>query len=172
MLRLRQYKEADAEKIAQWVQDKDTFMKWGGELFGEYPINGDIIADVYKDKNGLCKEKDNFYPWIAFDESGAVGHFIMRYLHGDNKILRFGCVIVDDNIRGKGYGTEMLRLGMKYAFEIFGAEKITIGVFENNSRAHACYKKVGFHDTEIVKKSPWNVVEMEILREELMRGDI
>ncbi|MCR4896663.1 MAG: GNAT family N-acetyltransferase [Lachnospiraceae bacterium] len=171
MLRLRQYKEADAEKIAQWVQDKDIFMKWGGELFGEYPINGDIIAGVYKDKNGLCKEKDNFYPWIAFDESGVVGHFIMRYLHGDNKILRFGWVIVDDNIRGKGYGTEMLRLGMKYAFEILGVEKITIGVFENNSRAHACYKKVGFHDTEIVKKAPWNVVEMEILKEEWMRGD-
>jgi hypothetical protein len=48
MLRLRQYKEADAETIAQWIQDKDTFMKWGGELFGEFPINGDIIADVYK----------------------------------------------------------------------------------------------------------------------------
>ena len=31
MLRLRQYKEADAEIIEQWVQDKDTFMKWGGE---------------------------------------------------------------------------------------------------------------------------------------------
>ena len=44
MLRLRQYKEADAETIAQWIQDKDTFMKWGGELFGEFPINGDIIA--------------------------------------------------------------------------------------------------------------------------------
>jgi hypothetical protein len=37
-------------------------MKWGGELFGEYPINGDIIADVYRNKNGLCKEEDNFYP--------------------------------------------------------------------------------------------------------------
>ena len=24
MLRLRQYKEADAETIAQWIQDKDT----------------------------------------------------------------------------------------------------------------------------------------------------
>ena len=166
MLRLRQYKEADAEIIEQWVQDKDTFMKWGGELFGEFPINGDIIDDVYRNKNGLCKEKDNFYPWVAFDESGIVGHFIMRYLNGDNKILRFGWVIVDGNIRGKGYGTEMLRLGMKYAFEILGVEKITIGVFENNSRAHACYKKVGFHDTEIVKKDPWNVVEMEILREE------
>ncbi len=26
--------------------------------------------------------------------------------------------------------------------------------------------KVGFHDTEIFKKDLWNVVEMEILREE------
>ena len=56
MLRLRQYKEADAEIIEQWVRDKDTFMKWGGELFGEFPINGDIIDDVYRNKNGLCKE--------------------------------------------------------------------------------------------------------------------
>ena len=72
MLRLRQYKEADAETIAQWIQDKDTFMKWGGELFGEFPINGDIIADVYYTKNVYWMEKDTFYPWIAFDESGAV----------------------------------------------------------------------------------------------------
>ena len=171
MLRLRQYKEADAETIAQWIQDKDTFMKWGGELFGDFPINGDNIADVYKNKNGLCMEKDNFYPWIAFDESGVVGHFIMRYLNGDYKTLRFGWVIVDGNIRGKGYGTEMLRLGMKYAFEILGVEKITIGVFENNSRAHACYKGVGFHDKEIVKKDLWNVVEMEILKEEYLSAN-
>ena len=171
MLRLRQYKEADAEKIAQWVQDEDTFMKWGGELFGEFPINSDVIADVYKNRNGLCTEMDNFYPWVAFDESGVVGHFIMRYLNGDNKILRFGWVIVDGNIRGKGYGAEMLRLGMRYAFEIFGADKITIGVFENNERAHACYRKVGFHDTEIVEKEPWNVVEMEILKEEYLSED-
>ena len=47
MLRLRQYKEADAETIAQWVQDKDTFLKWGGKLFGEFPINGDIF-DILK----------------------------------------------------------------------------------------------------------------------------
>ncbi len=42
MLRLRQYKEADAKKIAQWVQDKDVFQKWGGDLFGEYPIDSDF----------------------------------------------------------------------------------------------------------------------------------
>lgn len=63
MLRLRQYKEADAEIIEQWVQDKDTFMKWGGELFGEFPINGDIIDDVYRNIVFFIScVKGNIYP--------------------------------------------------------------------------------------------------------------
>ena len=57
MLRLRQYKEADAEIIEQWVQDKDTFMKWGGELFGEFPINGDIIDDVYRIRTAFARKR-------------------------------------------------------------------------------------------------------------------
>lgn len=49
--------------------------------------------------------------------------------------LRLGFVIVDDTKRGKGYGKEMLSLAVKYAFEIFKAEKLTIGVFANNPSA-------------------------------------
>ncbi len=163
MLRLRPYKSCDAEKISEWIRDKDVFMKWGGSLFGEFPINAGIIDDKYRLQNGGCTESDNFYPWIAFDdENGVVGHFIMRYINGDNRILRFGWVIVDDKIRGKGYGTEMLRLGLKYAFEILNVDVVTIGVYENNDRAHNCYKKLGFTDKEIVEKEPWNVIEMEI----------
>ncbi len=163
MLRLRPYKSCDAEKISEWVKDRDVFMKWGGLLFGEFPINAGIIDDKYRLQNGGCTESDNFYPWIAFDdENGVVGHFIMRYINGDNRILRFGWVVVDDKIRGKGYGTEMLRLGLKYAFEILNADVVTIGVYENNDRAHNCYKKLGFTDKEIVEKEPWNVIEMEI----------
>ena len=162
MLRLRPYKSCDAEKISEWIKDRDCFMKWGGSLFGEFPITADIIDDKYRLKNGGCEEPDNFYPWIAFDdESGVVGHFIMRYIHGDNRILRFGWVIVDDKISGKGYRTEMLRLGLKYAFEILNVDVVTIGVYENNDRAHNCYRKLGFVDKEIVQKEPWNVIEME-----------
>jgi RimJ/RimL family protein N-acetyltransferase len=163
MLRLRPYKSCDSGIIEKWIQDKDVFMKWGGERFGEFPISARIIDDKYTLNNGDCAEEDNFYPWIAFDdENGVVGHFIMRYINGDNRILRFGWVVVDDKIRGKGYGTEMLRLGLKYAFEILKADVVTIGVYENNDRAHNCYKKLGFTDKEIVEKEPWNVIEMEI----------
>lgn len=166
-MRLRPYKSCDAEVIEAWIQDKDVFLKWGGERFGEFPINASVIDDKYCKSNGDCVEPDNFYPWVAMDDEGkVVGHFIMRYTGGDNRQLRFGWVIVDHTIRGKGYGREMLELGKKYAFEILGAERITIGVFENNESAHWCYKKVGFVDTEIVKEEPWNIIEMEILKKD------
>ena len=165
MLRLRPYKSCDAEVIAEWVRDKDVFLKWGGSLFGEFPITAQIIDDKYMKNNGGCTEPDNFYPWVAIDEDNrVVGHFIMRYLHGDTRILRFGWVVLDNTIRGRGYGTEMLRLGLRYAFEILGVDKVTLGVFEGNDIAHHCYRKAGFVDREVVEKEPWNVIEMEITR--------
>lgn len=166
-MRLRPYKSGDAAKIINWLKDEDIFLKWGGDHFGQFPITADIIENKYLQENGGCAEADNFYPWIAFtDEDGVVGHFIMRYLHGDNKCLRFGWVIVDDSIRGKGYGTKMLVKGLEFAFNILGVDMVTIGVFENNDIAHNCYKKVGFKDQETVSHERWNIVEMAITREE------
>lgn len=163
MLRLRPYKSCDAEKIAEWVKDKNVFLKWGGERFGNFPITAAVIDEKYRLHNGDCVEPDNFYPWTAFDDkNGVVGHFIMRYIQNDNKILRFGWVIVNDTLRGKGYGKQMLNAGLKYAFDILGVDKVTIGVFENNTSAYKCYKTVGFVETEIVDGEPWKIIEMEI----------
>jgi RimJ/RimL family protein N-acetyltransferase len=163
MLRLRPYKSCDSKIIEKWIRDEDVFLKWGGKHFGEFPVSAQTIDEKYRINNGDCKEEDNFYPWTAVDEEDrVVGHFIMRYIHGNSRVLRFGWVIIDDSQRGKGYGTEMLRLGLKTAFEIMGADKVTIGVYENNESAHRCYRKVGFTDKETVTAEPWNIIEMEI----------
>ena len=53
------------------------------------------------------------------------------------------------------------------AFDILGAEKITLGVFDNNKTAFCCYKAVGFIENgeemfcEMFGKQ-WRNVEMEI----------
>ena len=77
----------------------------------------------------------------------------MRYTGGDSRQLRFGWVIVDDTLRGKGYGKQMLTLGLEYAFDILKVDRVTIGVFENNEPAYLCYKKAGFVGTEISRMS-------------------
>ena len=105
---------------------------------------------------------------MAFDESGIVGHFIMRYTNGDIRNLRLGWVIVDDSRRGRGYGRRMLELGLEYAFKILKARRVSIGVFENNEPAYKCYKSRGFTEakqdtyrTSAFKGKEWRVIELE-----------
>lgn len=37
-------------------------------------------------------------------------------------------------------------MAIRYAFDMLKAEKITLGVFENNPSAYYCYKSVGFRE--------------------------
>lgn len=167
MLRLRPYKKCDAEQIAGWIKDETSFYKWSAGRFADFPITGADINRKYTDCNGDCAESDNFYPMTAFDETGTVGHLIMRFTDAGKKILRFGFVIVDDSRRGSGYGKQMIGLALQYAFEILKAEKVTIGVFENNPPARYCYRSAGFTETgeeelcEIMGET-WKIIEMEI----------
>lgn len=166
-LRLRQYKPCDAEKIVSWIKDEQALRKWSSDRFGDFPITSEDINNKYFKLNGDCIEADNFYPFVAFDDSEVVGHLILRYTDAERKTVRFGFVIVDDTKRGKGYGKQMLTLAIKYAFDIFGAEKITLGVFDNNKPAYCCYKAAGFTENgeemffELLGEQ-WRCVEMEI----------
>lgn len=165
MLRLRPYKACDAETIIPWINDERTFYKWSADRYKKYPITADDMNAFY-DASAFS---DGFFEMTAFDETGAVGHLIMRFTDEEQKILRFGFVIVDDTKRGKGYGKQMLKLAMKYAFEILMVDKITIGVFENNESACHCYLSVGFRDTGRVECYPilgeeWNCRELELER--------
>lgn len=168
MLRLRQYKACDAEKIASWIKDEAVMRKWGVYSFDKFPVTKDDINKKYIELNGGCEE-DNFYPLTAFDENGVVGSMIMKFTNREKTVLRFGFVIVDELKRGMGYGKEMLRLALKYAFEILKAEKVEIGVFENNPSAYFCYKSLGFCEADnkaaevyLISGEEWKYLTLEI----------
>lgn len=168
-LRLRHYKPCDAENIVSWIKDEDALRKWSSDRFGDYPITSEDINNKYIGNNGDCIEPDNFYPLTAFDDSGVVGHLILRYTDEAKKILRIGFVIVDDSKRGKGYGKKMIMFAVKFAFEFLGAEKVTLGVFDNNAPAYHCYKAAGFKENgedtfcELFGQQ-WRIVEMDITK--------
>ena len=68
MIGLRPYKKSDASYIISWLNNEENFSLWGGERFGRYPIDTEIINDKYFNNNGDCAEEDNFYPLIAFPD--------------------------------------------------------------------------------------------------------
>ena len=171
-LKLRPYKQADAETIVSWIKDERALRKWSSDRYGAYPITAEDMNYKYLDCNGDCEEPDNFYPLTLVDESGPVGHLILRYTDEAKSVIRFGFVIVDDSKRGRGYGKKMLEMAIRYAFDMLKAEKITLGVFENNPSAYFCYKAAGFREIPMEKEfifeilgEQWKCIELEVKRE-------
>ncbi|MBU5477633.1 GNAT family N-acetyltransferase [Eubacterium sp. MSJ-13] len=108
------------------------------------------------------KDEKSFYKW-------TVGFFTMRRPNEFFEELRCGIVIVDLEKRRQEYGKKMLKLGLKYAREIFCVNKVSLGVFGNNKSAYYCYKSIGFKDVfqdkiekYTVMGKEWNCLELEI----------
>ena len=168
MLRLRPYKKCDAKYIVSWLKDEVQFRKWCADRFEQYPISAEDMNNHY----AQFEDTDELFPMTAFDEDGVVGHLFMWFRDDKKKIVRFGYVVVDDTKRGKGLGKELLKLAIQYAFEILKVEKITLGVFENNTFAHRCYQSVGFREIENgahfyrIFDEDWKGLELELLYED------
>lgn len=169
---LRPYKPKDAELIVSWIKDETALRKWSADRYGAYPITADDMNEKYLKCNGDCEEPDNFYPLTAADADGPVGHLIMRYTNKAKTIIRLGFIIVDDSRRGMGYGKRMIQMAVRYAFDLLRAEKITLGVFDNNPSAYYCYRAAGFHEITMeedtvyeISGEKWKCIELEINRE-------
>ncbi len=164
-MNLRDFKKEDAQTIAGWLRSEEELYKWSADRFNKYPLSGDDINENYAPQ----LETGRFYPLAAVDENkNLIGHFIIRYpREDDDGVIRFGFVIVDPAVRGKGYGKEMLRLGIAYVKKHLSASRIDLGVFDNNESARHCYEAVGFKEYAVreceLPPGTWKCIDMEIV---------
>ena len=159
---IRPYRSGDAESIIKWCKDEESFYKWSAGILGDYPIT----LKRFEESTSGRYDSRKFFPWVMFDGDDVIGYFIMRHPGDDMSEVRFGFVIVDPSRRGQGMGRKMLNLGIKFAFEVYGAKVITLGVFENNPNALRCYEAVGFKpytgESFEVNGNMWNCIEMKL----------
>jgi len=57
---------------------------------------------------------------------------------------RIGVGIGERDFWGKGYGTDMMKLALQYAFVELNMYRVSLGLHEYNPRALRSYEKVGF----------------------------
>lgn len=158
---LKPFKDSDAEKIVNWIKDEFSFRQWSADIYGDYPIMPEVIIANYNKR----KKAGAFFPFGAYEDGNLIGHLIMRFNNGGGEV-RFGFIIVDTESRGGGYGKAMLKSAVEYAMTNFNAEKITLGVFENNPSAYHCYRAAGFcEDGEpkfyTINNEKWKCIEMK-----------
>lgn len=62
------------------------------------------------------------------------------------RVCSFGMMIGEADGRGKGYGTEVVRLMLDYAFTALGLNNVMLSVAEYNLAGRRAYEKAGFKE--------------------------
>jgi len=87
--------------------------------------------------------RNNKLEWCVEYEGRLVGQARLTVSEMDNR-ARYAVGIFDPSVWGKGLGTEITRLVIKYAFEELKLHRIDLRVLQYNERAIKCYEKCGF----------------------------
>jgi RimJ/RimL family protein N-acetyltransferase len=73
---------------------------------------------------------------------------------------------------GKGYGSDALRVLLRFAFQELNLHRVTLNVFEYNTRALKTYERLGFTIEGTVREAllrdgrRWDLIFMGLLRQE------
>jgi RimJ/RimL family protein N-acetyltransferase len=138
-MKIRPYSTSDFSYIKEWNNNEKVHALWCANLL-PYPLSFEDLHNTLKEE----EKKWNQYAFTVIKEDGTpIGFFCLGLNYKDNSgFLKF--VILDNNERGKGFGTEMINKIMEYSFIVANLGSIKLVVFDNNIPAIKGYKKAGF----------------------------
>ncbi len=123
--------------------------------------------------------EDSFFLAIQTLDSGVligfIGLFDLFQNHGDTLVA----IALGERANwGKGYGTDAMRIMLRYAFNELNLRRVGLIVFEYNPRAIRSYEKAGFTPEGRVRErilrdgKRWDFLYMGILREEWLANGV
>ena len=162
-MHLRHYNgQKDYLHITKWIQDERTHALWCANLLS-YPLSEDEFHNYLIEQNlklsfqfrSETRQNEKGYDgaYVYADENNRpVGFFIYTVNEQDKSgFLRF--IMVDNSLRGKGYGSDMIKELLQLAYEKTGVSSVRLLVFDVNAAAKRCYEKIGFTFTENMPES-------------------
>ena len=162
--------EVMAKAFHKWDRDSEYMRLLDSDppvMWSEKKIKQWIEKDMEKEQLS-----EFFFPIRTIHEDqliGFVGLFSISWSSGD---AWAGIGIGERDYWGNGYGTDAMRLILRYAFTELNLYRVTLGVFEYNHRARRSYEKTGFsiegrERGEMLRQGQrWDTYIMGILREE------
>jgi RimJ/RimL family protein N-acetyltransferase len=139
---LREYRKEDLEHIRTWVNDPEVV---------------DNLSDIFLYPNTV-NQTENFLnsklegkgdPGFVIAEKESLdylGQIDLMNIDWKNRLAMMGIVIGHAGNRGKGYGTEAIRLLQRFVFDRLNLNKLELWVHDYNIHAYQCYLKCGFQE--------------------------
>ena len=147
-MRLRPYRKADFTYIEKWIKDKRTHALWCANSL-PYPVT----AEEFHTKLERDEKDWGSCGYTFADDTGKPVGFLMYSINETENAGFVTFAIVDGEERGKGYGTQMMKLLLQYAYMITNVSSVKLNVFDCNQRAKKCYEKVGFETVSVTPEA-------------------
>lgn len=138
---LREYQSEDFSCIRQWVNDATVTRYLSTRFWAPQST-----VDTQEFLSRMMQSSHNAYNFVIADAKDGryIGQLDMFRVDWRLRQGEIGMVIASAEDRGRGFGTEALRLLSRFAFETLGLERIELEVHMHNAAAIRCYEKAGF----------------------------
>ena len=149
LVKLRAYKEDDVERAVEFINDEEVKKLLDSNI--PFPMTKWQEEEWVKSR----KAETNFTYDFAIEDLDTgkyIGGCSINECNLKNRNCTIGIMIGDKNCWGKGYGSDALKVLIKFIFEEVNMDKIKLNVFSFNKRAISCYKKVGFKEEGLLKR--------------------
>ncbi len=166
--------ETDAEAFARWDVDSDYMRQLDG--------GPQVPGRARKIKEAIEKEQSEDPNTIAFSVRTLADDRLIGFVAFDGIIWQHGETFVavgigDPAYRGQGYGTDAMRVMLRYGFRDLNLSRIQLNAFSYNERAIKSYLKVGFVEEGrqrgmlLRNGRRWDLIYMGILRDEWLQRE-
>jgi RimJ/RimL family protein N-acetyltransferase len=147
-VRLRAYKREDVALAQQYLNDAETkrFLTPGVP----YPFT---LEEENRWFEKISASNDNYSFAVETLEGGQyIGGCGVNGLDRKNSVAVVGIFIGDKNYWGKGYGTDAMKVLLKFIFEQMNVNKVKLFVYSFNERAVKSYEKCGFKREGVLRQ--------------------
>ncbi|PFG19399.1 GNAT family N-acetyltransferase [Serinibacter salmoneus] len=175
---LRPFEAADIEAMGPILADPEVLRLTGSvttsrELEEARPELGDRVREWYETR---ADQADRLDLAIIDREAGAcVGEVVLNDVRAAEEACNLR-ILIGPAGRGRGLGTEAVRLIVDHAFATTSMNRISLDVLASNPRARRAYERVGFIqegvlvDDVIFDGEREDSVLMALLRRDWQRG--
>jgi RimJ/RimL family protein N-acetyltransferase len=136
---LRRHARANYGLYARWYGDPEI---WHLTSWAPSPLNRSAVERLFEDRE-LSPVDDSFAIHIK-DDDEPVGVISLMNISDANESAELSVIVGHPDDRHQGYGSEAIKLLLRYAFEELGLNRVGLSAFDFNDEAISAYEKLGF----------------------------
>lgn len=168
LVRLREYKREDIKLAQDYMNDPEIKRLLHPGIPYLY-----TFEDEQKWFDSLSATNDIYnFAIETLEGNKYIGGCGLNKINWKNSVAEVGIFIGDKDKWGKGYGTDAMRILIRFIFEQMNINKIKLNVFSFNQRAIKSYEKCGFKMEGVLRQEVfkdgkyYDDIVMGILKEE------